>query len=170
MSMYRFDEWMNSAYGHKLDFDIYLPKYNVNLQRPLVWTPIQKEQLIISLLRDVPMPRFVLVERVDDISGRRNPSTFLVLDGKQRMNTIFEFIRNEFSISYKEKQIFFDDLSNLAKQRITDPHPCTYDVHYSYPNDAISDDTLIYLFELVNFLGTPQDKQHLETLKKLQND
>lgn len=171
LSMYRFDEWLTKKYGVTLDFDVYLSTYDTYLQRPLVWTESQKEQLILSILRDCASLKFVLVEVISEY-GRKEPSTFLVLDEKQRMNTIFEFIQNKFSIPHPTTNdlIFYKDLDAQSQREITNPHLCIYDVRYSYPDQRISDDTLIDIFEDVNFLGTPQDVNHFVNIKKKQNE
>ena len=35
---------------YKYDFDIYLPKYGVNLQRPYVWEHCQQQEYILSII------------------------------------------------------------------------------------------------------------------------
>lgn len=146
---------------YQLDFDVYLESKGMNLQRELCWTLLQKQQLILSMLRGIQIPKFVFVE--ENISEKER--IFKVIDGKQRFHAIFEFMRNEFSIEVNGQEYFYADLDKSAQQEIAWTNP-KIDVHYSYWNDKISDDTLIDLFEQINFLGTPQDVEHLNKLKQ----
>jgi len=150
----------NKLYN-SIDFDVYLPTYDCNLQRGLVWTDLQKEQFILSLLRGASTLKFVVVEQV-----YKTHRTLKVIDGKQRITTIFSYMNNEFPVNYNGTLIYFKDLDRYAQKDITDPNGTRWDVHYSYYDDPISDDVLIQLFEQVNFLGTPQDVDHLENIKK----
>jgi len=67
-------------------------RFDVNrrYQRKLVWSASEKQRLVDSILRDLPVPLFLVAEvRVsEDIS-------YEVIDGLQRLNAIFSFIENE---------------------------------------------------------------------------
>ena len=45
------------------DFDIYLHTKKCNLQRDLVWTDLQKQQLILSLLKEISIPKFAVIQK-----------------------------------------------------------------------------------------------------------
>lgn len=68
-------------------------------QRKLVWTLQEKIGLIDSILRQYPIP-LVLFAETQEKSG-----SFYILDGMQRLNAIFDFIENRFSLETGE---FFD--------------------------------------------------------------
>lgn len=68
-------------------------------QRKLVWTLQEKVALIDSILRKYPIPLVLFAETQD------NSSAFYILDGMQRLNAIFDFIENRFSL---DDQKFFD--------------------------------------------------------------
>lgn len=163
MSFYPFDDLLKGSYNITIDFDVFLPKYGMNLQRGLVWTQTQKEQLILSMLRGMTLSSFVIVQHRSG-AGDKN-ATIKVVDGKQRITTIFSFIKNEFSVLINGNEVFFRDLHPYCQRDITNPSYCRWDIHYSYEDTPITDDTLIQLFEQVNFLGTPQDVDHLEKIK-----
>ncbi len=44
-----------------------------------------------------------------------------------------------------------------------------WDIYYDYKNNPISDDTLIDIFEELNFLGTKVDIEHFQNIKNIQN-
>ena len=70
-------------------------RYQVNrrYQRKLVWTVEEKRRLIDSVLRDLPIPLFLVAEVITD-----SKSVLEVIDGMQRLNAIFSFIENEFAV------------------------------------------------------------------------
>ena len=70
--------------GRQLHLD---PAY----QRRNVWQTKAKSQFIESLFLGIPIPQILLASK----TGQRN--SFLVLDGKQRLTTIKEFIDGKFS-------------------------------------------------------------------------
>lgn len=72
---------------------------NRRYQRKLVWTKAEKAGLIQSLLLNYPIPLILL-------GGFKTEEeeTYEIIDGMQRLNAIFGFIENEFSVDDK----FFD--------------------------------------------------------------
>jgi uncharacterized protein with ParB-like and HNH nuclease domain len=145
------------------DFDVYLPSIEKNLQRPLVWTLEQKQALIFTILRDQKLNSIVVVQ----VKGHEQKENYLfkVIDGKQRLTTLFGFIDNDFAIVVNNKTYYYRDLPSDCQRQITGYY-LTWDVHYHYEDEPITDQTLIDMFEEVNFLGTPQDIEHLNSLKQ----
>lgn len=150
------------------DFDVFLPTKGVNLQRDLCWNSIQKESLIYTILRDMSINSIVVCQFKERGFGTDDKYLFKVIDGKQRLTTVFDYLDNKFSINIDDKPYFFKDLPEDCQKQIS-WYSFRFDVHYSYSDDPISDDTLISIFEDCNFLGTPQDKNHLEWLKTRTN-
>jgi len=164
VSFYNFDDLLKGVYNFKIDFDVFLPSYGMNLQRGLVWTQNQKEQLILSMLRGIALSKFVIVQH----RSKAGSEDYLlkVIDGKQRITTIFSFINNEFPIVVQGADVFYRDLHPYCQGDIINPNECKCDIHYSYGDAPIKDDTLVQLFEQINFLATPQDVDHLTKIKK----
>ena len=77
--------------------------YGVNrrYQRKLVWTVDEKVRLIDSILKQYPLPQFLVAEAVD------TDHQYEIIDGMQRLNAIISFIENEFPVEGK----YFDLLS-----------------------------------------------------------
>jgi len=63
-------------------------------QRKLVWPYKSKVYLIDSILQGLPIPKFFLQIKVDSTTGK---TIYDMVDGQQRMSTIFEFIRGKTS-------------------------------------------------------------------------
>jgi len=145
--------------GYKIDWDVYLPSINKNLQRDLCWTLLQKQQLILSLLKGIKIPTMAFIHV--------NHEVFLIIDGKQRLSACIDFVKGKFPIEWQEKSYFFDDLDSDSQDEIT-CHWFIADVAYEYAGEyeqIIPDEWKIKWFELINFTGMPQDKEHLDGLK-----
>ena len=158
----------------KYDFDILLPKYGINLQRPYVWEYYQQNEYILSILLEKPMDRFIGILNYKD-SLERERGTMEIIDGKQRLLTIQKFIHNEFPIIVNNQNVYFKDfdseLKRFFKGRV---NYLTGDVYYSYDNlkledCKITDDMKIVLFNFYNFAGTPQTEEHKNKLQSLIN-
>lgn len=155
----------------KYDFDVFLPKYGINLQRPYVWEYYQQNEFILSILLVKPIESFIAIHHFKD-SLNREDCTVFVIDGKQRLLTIQKFIHNEFPIVVSGKNVYFkdfdDELKIYFKSRI---NFLIGDIYYSYENSEyeITDDMKIILFNFYNFAGTPQTEEHKEKLQSLIN-
>jgi hypothetical protein len=69
---------------------------NRQYQRKLVWTIAEKQRLIDSILRDYPLPLFLLADR-----GGPQGAILEVIDGMQRLNAIFSYIEHGFLLGDK---------------------------------------------------------------------
>ena len=102
--------WFYDLYQRDmLDLD---PPY----QRRSVWNQTFKDFFIDSVLLGYPAPAIFLYEEISP-EGR---SVYNVVDGKQRLTTLFQFVRNEFPVSEKAEITklrgrYFDDLDDQAK-------------------------------------------------------
>lgn len=145
------------------DFDVYLPSIGKNLQRPLIWTLEQKQAFVFTILRNQKLNPIVVVQ----VKGHENEGNyqFKVIDGKQRLTTLFDYLDNGFSIEINGDYYYYSDLPVDCQRQITGYY-LIWDVHYHYEDDPIADQTLIDIFEEVNFLGTSQDIEHLNSLKQ----
>ena len=141
---------------------------NRKYQRKLVWTVDEKEYLIDSIVKDLPIPLILLAQTED---GKLE-----IIDGLQRLNAIVSFIENRFSINNK----YFDiTQSSRAMQSakegifvpikdqniLLDPKTCANFLDYQlaitiYPTNDESEITNI--FGRINSGGkqlSPQEKR-----------
>jgi len=146
-----------------LNVDVYLPDFGMNLQRELVWTLLQKQQFIISIIKRIPVNKYAIVEIKKDEDSTK-PNTYQIIDGKQRLTTVISFYRGEFPITFNGIDYYYSDLADdcLSELRSFSPR-C--DIAYSYDNCPVTDEMKVKWFEQLNFSGTPQDEQHMLTLK-----
>lgn len=158
----------------KYNFDVFLPKYGINLQRPYVWKHYQQNEYILSILLEKPMDRFIGILNYKD-SLEREHGTMEIIDGKQRLLTIQKFIHNEFPIIVNNQNVYFKDFDSELKRFFRSRvNYLTGDVYYSYENleledGKITDDIKIILFNFYNFAGTPQTEEHKNKLQSLIN-
>lgn len=77
------------------------------IQRSLVWERARKSALIESMILGYPIPA-VFAKRMDDRSGKRGSNTYYIMDGKQRLSTVKEFLNDEFALSKLQPITYFD--------------------------------------------------------------
>ncbi|MCW0378717.1 hypothetical protein NB697_001563 [Xanthomonas sacchari] len=65
---------------------------NRRYQRKLVWTLLEKQKLIDSVLNKYPIPAILVAERKDE------PGSFEIIDGLQRLHAIVSFIEVAFPV------------------------------------------------------------------------
>jgi hypothetical protein len=140
------------SYGREIDYNVQLASKQF-LQRPLIWTPHQKSEWIWSLITERPIPP-VAIHKTDD--------TLEVIDGKQRMHTIGEYLRNEFPLFYGKDLYLFSDLPQEYQERIMGGRPVLGYLAYD-----LTDLHKIQWFRWINYAGTAQDQKHILKLEKL---
>lgn len=141
------------------DFNVYLPKYKTNLQRDYVWNDFQKGELIKSILIGRKLPKISLI-KIHDKKGKF--VKYEVIDGKQRLSAIFNFIKDVFPVELYGIHYFYNELPDDWKKQFQFYY-LTADIAYYYEDeDNISDEDKINWFKLINFSGTPQDENHMD--------
>lgn len=142
------------------DFDVIVEtdkgfKY---LQRGLVWTDEQKQNLIKTILNDEKVPNLSVYV------VRKNGERFYeIIDGKQRLTTFLAFYDNKFPLVVNGSKYFYDDLDVLSKMQINS-YSFYFDMFYEqHGQDAkLADAMKIAWFKKINTTGTPQDLEHLK--------
>lgn len=77
------------------------------IQRSYVWERTRKSSLIESMILGYPIPN-VYAKRIDDGTGKRGSNTYFIMDGKQRLSTVKEFLNDEFALSKLQPITYFD--------------------------------------------------------------
>ena len=142
--------------GFTIDYDVKLSNGEC-LQRPLVWAPTQKSEWIWSLIYKRPIPP-VAVHKTDKTSDR----TYEVIDGKQRLSTIGEFLRDEFPLIHGNHEYRFSELPGDYQDRVMHGRPVL-----GYTAYNLTEIDKIRWFKWINYAGTPQDWSHIQKLEKL---
>ncbi len=133
-------------------------------QRPLVWSLQDKQNLIHSIYNRLSCGKIVIRNRGWNwLESRDNEDECYwtdVVDGKQRLNTIVEFMNNEFP---DKNGVYYNDFSSVSKRKFTDHQLFTY----QEMNDTCTDEEVLEQFLLVNFAGVPQSEDHLQFVEKI---
>jgi len=87
---------------------------NPTYQRSAVWKSDQKQLLIDSILRKIDIPKIYLRETNSD------DFTYEIIDGQQRMRTLWEFLSSKFSLSDEAEEVLVGD-------KLYEVAGCTYD-------------------------------------------
>lgn len=122
-------------------------------QRNLVWSSKQKSELIESIIMGIPLPAFYVKENPEGV--------YVVVDGKQRLSTLFDFIDGKFkleglSILKNHVKSYFSDLSPIEQNKIED-YTLTINVIKAPTSDRVTFD----LFDRVNRGGTNLNNQEM---------
>jgi uncharacterized protein with ParB-like and HNH nuclease domain len=132
-------------------------KLSPDFQREKVWDLKQQRELIESILMGIPLPLIYLSE---DKNGN-----LIVIDGKQRLTTFFEFMDNKFylrdlSILKKHENVYFDKGNKFLdpKDRATIED---YQLQINVIKPPTPDRIQFDIFERVNRAGTQLNKQEM---------
>lgn len=122
-------------------------------QRNFVWGSAQKSELIESILMGIPLPVIYLFEQLD---GKKQ-----VVDGRQRLTSIFDFMNNKFPLSdmkilKKENGSTFKKLDPLLQSKIEDYQIQAYLIKPPTPERIKFD-----IFDRVNRSGTQLNHQEM---------
>ena len=130
-----------------------------DFQRLHVWGPVQKVQLIESVLLQIPLPAFYFAENATGVMQ--------VVDGVQRLSTINDFVTGdpergggfplnglEYLSDVKGKR--FDDLPAVWKRRIHNTQIVAHVIEPSTPAAVMYD-----IFRRINTGGTPLKAQEI---------
>ena len=99
---------LDLAKNSQLDLD---PSY----QRKSVWTPKDRRFFMDTIFRNYPSPAIFLHKTIDDMTGN---TTYHVVDGKQRITTILQFVQNKFALGSEFGDLRLD---GMRWRDLTDP-------------------------------------------------
>ncbi|MDA8416136.1 MAG: DUF262 domain-containing protein [Betaproteobacteria bacterium] len=133
---------------------------NPPYQRRSVWTPKDKRFFIDTILNGYPAPPIFLHKSLD-YHGR---STYYVVDGKQRLQTIIEFSENKIRIPDD-----FPDVS-LQKKRWEDLQRETKEIFWNYVLivemlPSVDESTIRDTFERINRNSRKLERQEIRHAK-----
>lgn len=130
-----------------------------DFQRNPVWLQNQKEYLLETVLLELPMPEIYMVNRILP-SG---DSTYIVVDGQQRLRTILEFVTGELYIKNPLERFpflrTFTDLNDQEKQKFW-----RYPIVVRDLEDS-TDDEIRNLFQRLNKYSAVLNDQELRNAK-----
>lgn len=124
-----------------------------DFQRGFVWTTKQKRELIESILMGIKLPSFYFAERKKD--GKK-----IVVDGKQRLSTLFDFLNDKFSLSnlniIKDARGKFSELDGTQQSKIED-----YQIEVNVIKASTPERVMLDIFDRINRGGTTLNNQEM---------
>ena len=136
-------------------------------QRGFVWTVEQKQRLIESIYKGISCGMILVRKRawseLEKMAKNGETELFFtdIVDGKQRLNAIKEFLNDGFPDSYGN---YFSDLSNYSQYKFTNHQLFQY-----AEMENVTDEETLFQFLKMNHEGVPQSKEHLDFVAKLLN-
>lgn len=136
-------------------------------QRGFVWTLEQKQELLQSIYKGMTIGRIVIRENdIDKVfkesdAGNSEICFHDVVDGKQRLNAISEFIQNKFC---DLNGMYWDDFSQSSKKIFGNYMGLSYFELY----EKTTDEETLSEFLVVNHGGVEQTKQHMDFVKSIE--
>ncbi len=132
------------------------PTLDVDFQRDLVWTQKQKEELIKSLIRGLPIGSFFINKNFE------SPEVDYVLyDGKQRLDAIKSFLSGEFPIHVNDKEYYLKDLPKADVYSITNARISVIESNISTMEE------LIEYYITINTAGRNHTEGDIEKAREL---
>ncbi len=87
-------------------------KVNIEYQRGVIYSPEKQGAIIESILKDFAIPSIILWKNIDE-------DTYDVIDGKQRLTSIFLFLSGNLQINYiGGSKKFWSQISEADKRKI----------------------------------------------------
>lgn len=131
------------------------------IQRSYVWERTRKSCLIESMILGYPIPP-VFAKRMDDGTGKKNTNIYYIMDGKQRLSTVKEFLNDEFALSKLAPVNYFD--SELDEECVVD----ISEMKFSKLPDGLKDYLNSIMFSVTYFDNLTKDEER-ELFKRLNN-
>lgn len=115
--------------------------YQTYFQRQFVWREKDKVDLIDTIMQELPIPAIFICDAGTDYTSLSK--TYNVLDGRQRLESIFEFLENKFQYNGK----YFKDMDDKTEKSKILSYNITLIQMYIEPNDT---DKIKEIFKRLN--------------------
>ncbi len=112
-----------------------------DFQRKLVWNNDHKERFIETIVEGLPFPEIYIASGTIDVEAGRG--TTLVVDGQQRLNTIYEYISGAPNLKLTMLRPFAD----IDRARFFDYKVTVRDL------GRLPEDTIVEIFKRINSVG-----------------
>lgn len=135
-------------------------------QRDFVWNLEQKQSLIDSIYNGLDCGKIVVIKRdFSEVDDEVDPELCYfneIVDGKQRLSTILDFVNDVFPDS---NGYYFGELSKIA-QREFESKQC---IGYAEFRGYVAPEDIISQFLKINHTGVPQSPEHINYVKEILN-
>lgn len=103
------------------------------VQRSYVWERSRKSGLIESMIIGYPVPP-IFAKRIDDGTGKRGGNIYYIMDGKQRLSTVKEYLNDEFAlttlnpITYKDIETEEEKTVDISEKKYSELPEAVQDI------------------------------------------
>lgn len=153
------------------DIDMFLYHYgnneynfNPEYQRDLVWSTEQKQAFMKALMiGNVELtPTFIAIPYKNASAGQPHSE---VLDGKQRLNAVLDYVRGKFDIDgYYFKDLNYNDLQRFYNTKMVYRNIKYYDKQKGW--SLMTTQQKVELFLQINEYGQHVSEEHLSKIKE----
>ncbi|MGL4997452.1 MAG: DUF262 domain-containing protein, partial [Cetobacterium sp.] len=128
-------------------------------QRDFVWTLEQKQNYIVALYNEKARINITTIVDIHSTSD----CYVEVLDGKQRLSTIFDFIDNKFALKCGTyfRDLYIKDMRYLLNLNFQYSR-----IEQVFATSKLTDSDKIELFLEINELGTKMSDEHIKQIKR----
>ncbi len=137
-------------------------------QRDFVWTERDKQLLVESIYQGIDCGKILVRKRgwgeleAMQAAGETELAFNDLVDGKQRLNAVKEFIEGKFRDMQGN---YYSDLSPKSQSKFTSHQLFSY----AEMPESTKDSDVIKQFLKMNFAGVPQSIEHIEFVKTINN-
>ena len=155
-----FKEFNWNPYVYNKDGD------KVYFQRGFVWALKDEQLLIESIYQGIDCGRILIRkrswEKLEQLAATGERELYFkdIIDGKQRLNTMFRFLRNEFPDIHGN---YYNDLSNYAQRKVSDNSLFAF----AELDENTTDEEVINQFLKVNFTGKVMSLDHINYVRSI---
>lgn len=145
---------------------VYIDGVKKYYQRPLVWSIEDKQNLIESIYNNIDCGKILVRNRswneIRELvnKGETEVAWKDVIDGKQRLNAMWDFVNDIFP---DKNGTYFGDMNREAQHRMISHQLFSYS---ELPENSDDKEVLLQFLKL-NFAGVPQSIEHIEYVKSL---
>lgn len=135
-------------------------------QRDYCWTLEDKQCFIESIYQGINCGQVLIRKRSFDYvdselkKGNANVGFNDIVDGKQRLSCLIEFVNDGFTDSHGN---YYSDFSSRALHHFMN----SMCLSYAEMDEGTTDEEVIESFLHVNFTGVPMSKEHIEYVKEI---
>nr|WP_312216838.1 DUF262 domain-containing protein [Clostridioides sp.] len=143
-----------------------------DFQRKLVWNSIHKENFIDTILSGLPFPEIYTAVGEIDLDTRK--TEVMVVDGQQRLSTIYEYIEGVENCFEYKKIKRFEDLSSEEKKKFFYYVVVVRDIGH-LPIEQIKEifrriNSVDYALEAMEINNALYDGEYISTAKQILED
>lgn len=133
--------------------------FDAAYQRDYVWGHAAQQAFLKGIISGFPLGHVALAKSPD--WAERDGAYIEVVDGKQRLTTLWLFINNNIPLELAGEKLFWQELTRGEQFAFGAPT-----LPAAVLDDATPEDCLAY-FISVNFTGVPQSEEHKERVLAL---